>query len=76
MNVFYFKELIFGNTHFVLLGYNSQIKGIKMDSEYSSHGKVWWFEVPHNRAKWRALVLRVVNGDFQSNRKVDGQVIP
>ena len=32
-----------------------------MDSEYSSHENVWWFEVPHSRAKWQALVLKVVN---------------
>jgi hypothetical protein len=46
-----------------------------MDSEYSSQENVWWFEVPHNRAKWQVLVLKVVNWDFQSTRKVDGQVI-
>jgi hypothetical protein len=76
MNLFYFDELIFGNTYFVLLGHNSQIKGIKMDSEHSSHENVCWFEVPHNRAKLRALVLKVVNWNFQSNRTVDGQIIP
>jgi hypothetical protein len=75
MNVFYFEELIVGITHLVLLGYNSQIKGIRMDSEYSSHENVWWFEVPHSRAKWRALVLGIVNRDFQSTSKLDGQVI-
>ena len=72
MNVFYFEELIVGTAHLVLLGHDSQIKGIKMDYEYSSHEDVWWFEVPHSRAKWRTLVLGVVNWDFQSTNKVDG----
>jgi len=46
-----------------------------MGSEYSSHENIWWFEVPHSRVNWRALVLGVVNWDFESTSKVNGQVI-
>jgi hypothetical protein len=75
MSVFYFVELLIGITNLVLLGYNSQIKETEMDCEYSSLENVWWFEVPHSRAKWRALVLGVVNWDFQPISKVNGRVI-